>query len=216
MKKVLKISTLLLLYILLCGKSCKEDENDLIQFQEKEVLAAKESIRDEFEVDYLSEGSKYAAEVSAIQKLQDLSDYLEIYSDVSLDAVFRAKAGELIRKMYVSENAILTFGIMNDKPGSHPTLGEFMDQGVGMEILHAEMAFDSLTVRDPLQRAGKELYRGTLRAYQRSIIYTLTDTISSKAELINIEFFASRIEKNFGNDTLNIWNVALGDMTDEE
>ena len=91
MKKLIKITALVLMYFFLCGKSCQDDQNIILR-QEIEVETAKDDVRNEFDKDYLSEESKHAAEVNAIQKLKDFADFFSIYADIAIYLPFREKA----------------------------------------------------------------------------------------------------------------------------
>jgi len=210
MRRLPYILFLFVLYLAFCGKSCVDD-SDRAAWQEKVASAAKDSIRSEFEAGNLIEESRFAAEVTAIQKLKDLSDYLEIFTDVSLDTVFRAKALDMISEMFVSENCKLSFGPMKNSKMRSSTLGKFFDNGFGEDILKSAFIFDSVTVSEPLQKSG-ETYSGKLAAYQTVILFNPTDSIISPAIPISIHFISSKKNKIIGSDTLSVWVVSLWDM----
>ena len=159
MRKLPYILFLFVLYLAFCGKSCVDD-SDRIAWQEKTANATKDSIRSEFEAGKLTEESRFAAEITAIQKLKDLSDYLKIYTDVSMDTVFRAKAREMTRGMFISEESKLSFGPMRKSKMRSSTLGKFIENGFGEDILKSALIFDSITVAEPLRKTG-ETYSGT-------------------------------------------------------
>jgi hypothetical protein len=202
---------ILFLYILLCSKSCSDDKEQANR-QEEEVMAARDSIRSEFEAGYLSEEARYASEVKAIQNLKDLADYLEIYADVSLDSLFRQKAGDMIRNMFISEDTRLSFGHIKNKKMKTVSLEEFLDKGFGDKLISAEVIFDSINVAEPLQKLGEEAYSGKLAAYQTIYLCTATDTIFLPSCPLTIEILSSKKAKKVGNDTLMVWILSFGDM----
>lgn len=196
------------LYLLFCGKSCTDD-SVIIKIQETEAEKAKDSIRHEFEADYLTEEARYAAETNAIRKLNDLADYLEIYADKSMDSIFRAQAGNMIRGLFDTGDAGLSFGEIKNRKMKYLAVDEFIEKGFGKDVSKAKVVFDSVMVLAPLQKSDKESYTGKLEAYQSVIRYSLTDSIISPTIPITIEFISSRQIKIVGSDTLNVWVVSL-------
>ena len=211
MKKRLKILVLILAYFVLCAKSCDDDASQGLHDQ-LDIKHAKDSIRLEFEADVLSERSLYAAEISAIQKLKDLSDYVRIFADVSMDPVFREKAGEMIGEMFVSEECSLSFGPVKKNKMQSVTLGEFMEKGFVDDIFQTEVSFDSIRVQEPFQKSSEEAYSGKLAAFQTVIIHFSADSIISPAIPVTVDFISSKQVKIIGQDTLKVWEVKLGDM----
>jgi len=211
MERRLTILFSILLYFILCGKSCvKEPAQDFRRI--KEVETAKDSIRIEFEADYLSEEARVAAEMTAIQKLADLADYMKIYTDASMDTLFREKAGEMIRGIFFTEDARLAMGTTRNKKMKSITMGEFMKEGFGKDFIYTEVIFDSIRVMEPLQKSGELEYTGKLSANQAIISYTDSDSVFSPSIPVTIEIISSRRIKIIGNDTLMVWTVSLGDM----
>ena len=211
MKKRLKILVLILAYFVLCAKSCDDDSSQGLHDQ-LDIENAKDSIRLEFEVDVLSEQSLYAAEISAIQKLKDLSDYIKIFADVSMGPVFREKAGEMIGEMFVSEDCSLSFGPVKKNNIQSVTLGEFMEKGFGDDIFQTEVSFDSIRVQEHLQKSDESTYSGKLAAFQTTIVHPPIDSFISTIIPVTIDFISSKQVKIIGQDTLRVWEVSLGDM----
>lgn len=202
---------LILAYFILCGKSCDDDSNQGLRVP-KDVENVKDSIRHEFEVDVLSDQSLHAAEISAIQKLKDLSDYIKIFTDASMDPVFREKAGEMIREMFESPDSKLSFGPVKKNKIQSVTLGEFMERGSGDDIFQTEVSFDSIRVQEPLRKSSEEAYSGKLAAFQTAITHSSADSIISPAIPVNVDFISSKQVKIIGQDTLKVWEVKLGDL----
>jgi hypothetical protein len=212
MKKLIIITALVLIYILLCGKSCKDDRY-LILRQETEAEAAKDSVRNEFDTDYLNEESRYAAEVIATQKLKDFADYFTIYSDISIDSTFREKAGEMIRDIFISDDILISLPPLESENASVLTLDKLLNRHWGKDILSFNMIYDSIRIIDPMHRTGHEIYTSRLTGYQKIISYYLTDTSSTHLIPVIVDIIATRQQKVFGNDTLMPWVVNLGNIT---
>jgi hypothetical protein len=212
MKKGVKIVVLTLVYLLLCGKSCQDDREIFLR-QENEVAAAKVDIRNEFEADYLDEEARFAAEVKATQKLLDFADYFSIYSDISIDSTFREKAGEMIQDIFISDDILISFPPLEMKNVPLLTLDKLLKRHWSKEILSFDISYDSLKIIDPLHRTGHEKYTSRLMGYQNIISYTSTDTLSTDFIPVKVDIFATRQEKRFGQDTLKVWVVNLGNIT---
>jgi hypothetical protein len=211
MKKVLKIAVLIIVYLFLCGRSCQDDQ-DIVSRQMEEVEKLKNGIREEFGAGYLTEESKYAAEMTAIQKVKDMADYINIFMDTSLDTSFRQKAGEMIRDIFVSGDVRLSFGPYKNRKIKDLTVKKFLTSGFGEEVTSSEVYYDSVTTETPLKKSGPEQYMGTLIAFQKVTLFSLSDTLANWESTITISFEATQTTKIFGQDTLNTWAVNLGDM----
>ena len=209
MRNIINILLLLAAYILLCGKSC-QDEGNVLLTQEEAVEAEREDISREFQVPYLSEESRYEREQAAIRKLADLQDFLAVFADTTLDTVFRSKAGEMIRDMFVSDTVGLSFVPHGGASGS-TRLKEFLKASSLSGYYSSKTTFDSVFIARPLQRTATESYGGLLGCRQQVILLSPADTLSETRD-ITVEIFAIRKAKTFGPDTLHVWEVFFGDM----
>lgn len=214
MKRVVYILFLLGLYLILSSRSCSDDKGQALRLEE-EVSAAKDSIRSEFEAGYLSEDARFAAELKAIQELEDLADYINIYTDNSLDSVFRQKAGEMIRDVFIADCSRLSFVMVRSEKMKPIQLGDFLENDLA-DVTDLVVVFDSVSVVEPLRKTGALSYFGSLGCVQKVISVNGIDTISTPPEIITIEMIVTREEKIFGTDTIQVWSVSLGDMVRTE
>lgn len=210
MKKVIYITILLLVYVLLCGKSCK-DESDESMNQVKEVNAEKETIRLAFETDWLNEEARHAQEMAAIQKMGDLADYMLVFTNNSLDSVFRNKAVEMIQNVFVSEEVLLSFSLTEARSNKKVSLGKLLEKGIDQEVLLTELRFESIRVQEHLQKTIQGTYEGILACDQQTAIRHHSDTLQERHP-ITVEIIIKQREKIFGPDTLEVWECFLGDM----
>ncbi len=213
MARGFKILIFILLYLLLSSRSC-DDDSDMIKHQESRTNQAKESILKVFEADNLSDAALEAAEINAINKVQDLADYVNIYTDNSLDTLFREKAGVMIRGLFISEDACLSFNNLRSKNKKMKaiSLNEFLNKDFGDAITRVRLSFDSVQVKNRLQKKSEDLYSGQLSCRQCFAQYYQSDSIVSDPMPVLIVFHSSRQIKIIGTDTLTIWEVRLGDM----
>ena len=214
MRSRLNILIFIIIYFILCGKSCDDDDAQTT-WQERQVTMAKDSILNEFEADYLSEEARYAAEINAAGKLNDLADYVNIYADIALDSAFRTKAADMIRGLFDSEDDGLSFGAVSKRKMKNTTVGEFLVDGFGEGLSKVNVVFDSVRVLEPLNRSGIEAYSGRLLAYQSVICISLTDSVLSDHQPVIVDFTSIKQEKMIGNDTLKVWAVFLTGLKPE-
>ena len=117
-------------------------------------------------------------------KFRDFTDYYRIASDTSTAEIFRAQA----RKMILS-----SFLAAKDIPDMTPfTLG-------------------SLEVGEPFHQINDTLYEGFLHFIAVPVRSSLGDLINHPASG-KAGIFLSRHPKSFGNDTLKVWDVYLGEI----
>lgn len=210
MKKTIYIGILFLVYLLLCGKSCVDESNTAL-IREKEVETEKESIRYAFETDWLNEEARYAQEMAAIQKMSDLADYMHVYTDNSIDSVFRIKAGEMIRDIFVSDEVLVSFDPREFGLNKKVNLRKFLDKGFDQEVVITKIGFDSIRVLAELQKTSKGTYEGKLACDQYSTYGSNSDTLNERHP-VQVEIIVIQREKVFGPDTLKVWETFLGDM----
>ncbi|MDX1283876.1 MAG: hypothetical protein R3182_02645 [Draconibacterium sp.] len=101
MKQFVKILTYLFLLVLLtaedCGNSTPEPSPSEIR------VSLYQTMEDEFTTDQLSEVQLAAFEKRAEQKLIDLFELINMYSDTSLNVQFRQQARQTIANAFISE-----------------------------------------------------------------------------------------------------------------
>lgn len=211
MKRSFKILIFLLLYLLFSSRSC-DDEASQKNWQQHQAELAKDSIRAELQTEILSDQALRATEANAVHKLQDLADYINVFSDMSLDSAFRKKSGEMILNQFIDDKARLTFGAKKDRKANNITLGNFLRSGFGEDLRKARIVFDSVMIKEPLQKSGKENYSGKMAANQFITVYLDTDSLMYPALPITIEFTSSKKNKIIGRDTMQVWELKLGDM----
>jgi hypothetical protein len=211
MKRIVYIWVCIFLYFILCGKSC-DDDNARTSRQVNDAANAKDSIRHQFENEVLTEEARRAAELSAIQKLQDLSDYLKIFSDVSMDSSFRNKAGEMIRGIFISEKSKLAFGQIRNEKMKDITVEKLLNDGFGDDFIRMEIHIDSIEIIEPLEISDGNDYSGKISARRSIIEYTTSDSLILPVRPVTIEFFSTHRVKLFGSDSLEVRVVSLGDI----
>ncbi len=213
MRKIVNIVILVLVYLLFSGRSCdNRSPEEEAQAQAEALVSTRDSIRDAFETDWLSESALYAHEVTARQKLSDLADYMNVLADTTLDSAFRKKAGEMIKKMFVTGEARMSIMLQSDRQTRLMPLSEVLNEAWAGPAILVPFRFDSVQVREPLHRVDETRYAGTLACRQTFPSLAKSDTTMILWCHKVIDFFAVRDEKLFGKDTLRVWEVVMGDF----
>lgn len=210
MRRFFYILTACLLYLLLSSESCNSNRHNSFIAHDAELTRAAEDLKNEFKSDELTEKSLDAFEVKAKQKLVDLSDYLTIYSAKSTDESFRTQARQMIRDLFASENVWINELLLNESDRKDILINDFLNQKFGYNSMN--LTFDSIQISEPFHKSKELNYAGSLRFSRSLKAMTSTDTLIAAPVRMEVEIFVSKVKKAFGNDTLLVWNVSLGNI----
>ena len=208
----LYIVALLFTFFIFSSDSCDSSIEEK-QRRKKERFHQKiESIRDGFESDYLTEIARIAFEKKAKQKLVDFSDYFTIYSDKSMDTLFREKTGEMMLGLFYHSETKLEFKLDDSEKSIRMDTEELMDRLQKSEYDVLQMDADSIQTYSALERINESSYMGIL-SYVQSIQGIMdNDTILIDVTTMQSEFYVMKVMKNFGTESKRIWKVFLGNM----
>ncbi|MHC1777760.1 MAG: hypothetical protein AB9834_20340 [Lentimicrobium sp.] len=212
MKRRILILLIIPGYLILCSKSCDSDrEQDALEHKAK-TEQTKESIREEFQSEYLTDQTLRAFELKAKQKLVDFADYLSIYYNKKFDKALKDQAGQVIAGLFASDKMVIQsfFPVKNNSIG-YP-LTDFLGHDFMPEYNTVNVLIDSISVDTPLKRSGNDLFRGTLTFYRRMEAFSPSDTLIISGTKMNVEIIAKKVNKSFGSDTLQVWGVFLGNI----
>jgi hypothetical protein len=212
MRRIFYISALVILYFLTTAKSCDNQEKADEERDQARIRVTRDSIISSFGSDTLSDASLRAFEGAAILKLSDFADYFAIFRDTSLAGPFREKAREMILGLFISDKSLIEVSEPNE-PGRYKfTVENFLKDTEAGSLRFGKIIPDSTRVKQELKQSGDSIYAGKL-----SYAYTfLRDNPSAGSNPLpatgTVEFFLKQHTKNFGPDTLTLWDVFLGNM----
>lgn len=199
-------------YLLLCSKSCDSGHMDDAALQKKNLNKTRDLIKTEAESETLSDQSLRAYEANAKQKLGDFADFLSIYYDQNIDSAMKKQAGNMIVKLFSSEEITIPPFIPGVKWTGNPTLTDLLKNENLPEFKSIKILINSITVKEPLRYSGESLYKGTLTFSTRVISYSSSDSLVSERVKMEVEMLAKKVDKTFGSETLRVWGVFLGNM----
>ena len=200
----------ILIYLLFSSKSCESPGNS--DYEENTLNATLDSLNKSFEAEYPSDQTLRAFEMKASQKLTDFSDYLQIFHDTSLDATFKEHTRQMIRELFISDTIHIDFRISEEQKVTNLTMSNFFNILSSSDFKPTSIIIDSIIISDPLQRSGEGKYSGSLKFIQRLDMPAGSHNGSVTSFSKTIDIIATRINKSFGDDTLYIWQVYLGDI----
>lgn len=210
MNKLIQILTFILMLLVIGAPSCV-DEEEIARQEQTALEEVREDIRNEFKTDYLTEVSLYAYETTAKQKLTDLFDYIQIMTDTSLDMSFRIKASEMIQNTFLSENVTVAVSGENKNASSEQKVSHLVRKGLKNKLPSIYYSIDSIQVFEPLHRIDDKTYSGILYFLQNFM-----DPANAEQRITSIkrftDFYVVKENKVFGTDSLNVWNVRLGEI----
>ncbi len=209
MIRLLKIFLIIAVLLVIGAPSCGDEQAD--KNREESILrASRDSIRDVFETDYLTETTLMAYEAVAKQKLSDFTDYFKIMTEPSLDMSFRIKASEMIKSIFLSDHSNVQIISINESTKKLDVL-TLINCGLENKLSTSSFTFDSIRIHEPLHRISDDTYSGSLGFAQN-----FTDSVQPeqiiKSECRIADIFVLKEEKDFGSDTLKIWTVRLGEI----
>lgn len=210
MRGFLKISLLLVLYVLFSAKSCSDSELKESRHEEM-VIATRDSIINELDTEFLSEETLFLAQKTAEQKLLDLADFLNIYYQNDLDTAFKKQTARMILDIFINEDVEVMLGT-NKRANQLLTVKQLLKSDYGRDFINSTFLFDSLNISEALYRLDEKTYFGRLNFNHSLIAYRSMDTLIIEPFNSKADFYLTKNEKYFGTDTLDIWEVRIGDI----
>ena len=212
MKRVFHISSLIFLYLLITAKSCDNHERSDDARDQVRLTSTRDSILSTFESDTLSNASLRAFEVTARINLSDFNDYLTILNDTSVAGIFREKAREMIRMLFISENSVLRFTNPDNLGKREISVKQLLAYGKGCSIPFGKIITDSIRIERSLHQAGDSIYVGKLSFSYIPAMEKTSKKLKQALAVGTVDFIVTKHEKNFGKDTLMIWDIFLGNL----
>lgn len=179
------------------------------------VLEAREEIigeiEKEFEAPMLQKENLIAFEQRAKEKLVDFADYINIYTNRTYDASFRDQAKKMVMDQFDGEAKIKS-SIMNPQKEETYSLSSFLAEFPKLDFEFAQLMLKDIEISESLKYLNSETYTGSISFSRELLGISGQDTIIVSKDLDKIEIILNRTDKIFGNDTLKVWAVQLGNL----
>lgn len=208
MRQLSKILSFLMLLVLLTAETCSDGNVEVTR--EERLSGMFQNIEDEFVNEELRPETLNAFEIRALQKLNDLTDYLNIYANPDLDKQFRMQAKQMVRESFYSEfdiqNFYMELELVEDTTIQILYNSSFKNKGF------YKTEFDSIIISQNFQRQTFSQYKGELQFLQKEFRITRTDSILIRTTIRYSGIIAQKTEKEFGSEIQPVWEVFLGEI----
>jgi len=197
MNKKLKYSILVTLCFWVVAAPTCEDEISPLDAR-MDHLVRLETVSEVFASESLSEDNLEAFEFKAVEKLMDYADYMGIIDGDWYAESFRLQARSNIAA-YFSTREYAEMAL-------YPTdVSDAYDSHL--------FYIDSVDIIDPLQRETDTRYTGSMRYVERILGINHTDTTLINHSRKTIGIILQMGYKDFGENSLLVWEVLLGEIT---
>jgi hypothetical protein len=200
-----------LMWIIFGAPSCSESGGARERYEQKHIAESVDSIKQMFEVDIPDAWMLNAYEETAGQKLSDFADYLKIASDSTKDMIFRTQAAEMAGKLFISGDINIRNWNKSYPDNTINTLKELLAKSLSQGMSSWLQPYE-INVSLPLNQQNDSSFKGRLSFYLTSINYLNPDQTTPNAGKLEIDFYALRKVKPFGETKLKVWEVYLGDI----
>lgn len=197
MKPILNLifSTLLGLIAASCATSPRESA---VSDSSEEAAVVSGELEAQFTADHLSSDRLAALEVRAQQKLLDFADYVTLIGNPNIDSAFRQQAREQASQLFVHPQ---TFIVLEEEK---LLLDSFFAE-IGRRKENQQYAIQNIEITQPLRRESALQYSGSLTFSQPATADMPEVTHQRIAEI-----WVKKVDKQFGDEKKQVWEVFLG------
>ncbi len=213
--ELLYILLLLFAYILFSADSCESSEKEKEKREKELFLNRIKTIENGLEADYLREEAKIAFEEKAKQKLIDFGDYYSIYSDRSLDSIFRENTRKLMLNLFYEDEITIKLRLDTNEKIKKMTVNECIESLSRSKFDAMQLKIDSIHTIKTLERLDESTYMGKLKYLQHINGIYENDTVSIYSAYMQGDFYVTKVKKTFGTESTMVWRTFLGNMESE-
>jgi hypothetical protein len=153
-----------------------------------------------------------------VQKVYDFANYIELISDKSLDKELREQAREMALKLFnSSDNVVLdntALTVKGDEEFTENKVADYLDVIMNSKYDKVIAKLDTISdLTQPLEMTLNGNYKGQMvvelgfevveKGKERSLAPAYTRTV---------ELILKKVEKSFGNEKMEIWEILIGDF----
>lgn len=206
MRQFLHILSFLMLLIFLTAEDCSNSNVEMSRQQKQNEMFT--SIENDFLTDELTSETLSSFEKRAVQKLEDLDDYLNIYLNPELEEEFRILAKNLVYSSFGSEDYLNSF-LENL---------EFAEDKQNLLLYHPEIQkrifieFGGVETSKRLHENSNQNYSGEVEFSQKIFEILKSDTVLLNDTKGKIEMIADKSLKEFGAKKQEVWEIYFGEM----
>ena len=196
MNSLFKYGSLLAVCFMVMASPTCEDEIYPVDDSRDNIFRL-EAVSDVFTSESLSDDNLDAFEFKAVEKLMDYADYLGIIYSEGFAVSFREQARQNINGFFTSHENSAAALIPKSFTGSYNSY---------------LILIDSVTIINPLQREAETWYTGSMGYAEMILGINSSDTIIFSHSQKTIEIILQMDYKDFGENSLLVWEVLLGEI----
>ncbi len=188
MRPIFKIAIYLMLLVLLTAEDCSDNYSESQQTDRIEIQMFQE-LEDNFISEDMDAAHLKALEKRAVQKVQELVDYLNIYADTGLDIQFRQQARQMITEDFILDTDLQDFLMKHE-------MMEDLENSVLLNAYGGTASFsvESVQLHEPFEQSQNSEYKSQL-------------TYQFQNSNIVLGVSATKTTKYFGNEKLDVWEL---------
>ncbi|MFH0842203.1 MAG: hypothetical protein V1903_06240 [Bacteroidota bacterium] len=211
MKLFKYIWILIVIYISASARTCVEDEDAAAFREEQSVIEMKDSIRNVFMSDSISDLLLKAYEITAREKLIDFADYLKIAADTTLDPEFRQHSFEMAGSLFITKEPIITAWYKGYSMNTENT-GETKRYVLTSLNTDFWAMPEKIEISNALIRENDSTYSGRLSFYQKWLPFFDSLSPADISGPLTIDFYLIKTRKSFSGQQLKVWDVFLASI----
>ena len=196
---------LILVYMICSAKSCT-DEKEMVNQEFHEQI---QLIEDSMLTDSLDNQSLQAFEEKAIQKIIYFGELSSLIYNHKIDSSMQNNAIKQMTDLFLNDNVTIDFSLDDDSNIKSYTVTEITYINPDPHNNLIQIDNNSFQLLQPLYRKNQFLYHGKLQFIQT--IQRNTNS-STNVHPFQVDFYIKKIRKQFGTDSMFIWQVFLGDI----
>jgi hypothetical protein len=205
--KPFHIFCLLLAGFVFCFDTCSTVDTEAENIVNVDQDSVVQGIMKDFSADYLVDEQLLIFGEKGKEKIRDLFDFLNLYSDQNIDPVFRDEIRAAMFNCFSDKNApVNIWPVVTAYPtGISVWLSSLKMTGfTGIRYEPAE-----LKIVEPLRMVTPERYNGQIKCTVTITALSGSDTIHSESTVKQVGMEVIKISKSFGPETHEVWQVFL-------
>lgn len=209
MRTFTNIFLLLLASLLFSSRSCNDTREERQQVSVHHTI---DSLKASFSSPALSAEALHGFETSAIQKLNDFADYLNILSAGNTPPTIRMTTAGMIQNLFLSDT--LTLFLDPPEPCFQKiiSLKELLQTVDWNHKRCGSLVIDSVSITQRLYKVSDTSFSGSLECLLNWSGVPGSISPMQKPVRHNAEIHLKKVPKTFGSDRLEVWTVKLGSI----
>ncbi len=211
--------------IILCSPTCEDPgrvgepeyvKDEISQTDKEYVLQIRDeimySIREEFKAEHLTGINREAFEERAKEKLIDFADYLGVFSTKAYDTLFRQQARQMMVNLFINHDALISISMSGMNVSKTNTLETLIHDISTSEFNSVKLRIINPEIFELLHTEETAKYVGKIKFSHELLGISSDDTLLLDSGINQIDIIAAKFYNTFGNDSIRIWEVLLGDI----